>query len=91
MEEIVLDELFVSVSSQLGPLKNIFEMVFKKQARDMGLGGTISPKEADELADRVSKAMEFFAGPKMKKEINRLMKAEIRRRAPEYFKKRYGI
>ena len=91
MESIDLNELFEVVSSKLGPMKNIFSMVFKKQAKDMGLGKTVSPKEADELSERVSKAMEFFVGPRMKKDIARMMRAEIRKRAPEYFKKRYGI
>ena len=91
MERIDTDEFFRAVAPKLGPMKNMFTMVFKKQMKDMGIGNSMSPKQAEELSERVSSAMEFFAGPKMRKEILRLMRAEIRRRAPEYFRKKYGI
>lgn len=91
MESIDIDDFFKSIAPKLGPLENMFSMVFKKQVKDMSIGKMMSPKQADELTEKVSSAMEFFAGPKMKKEISRMMRAEIRRRSPEYFRKKYGI
>ena len=91
MEIIDLNEYHQSVRTHMGPLSGMFDMVFKKQVNDMGLGEKASPKQVDELSDRVSSAMEFFAGSRMKTTIKRVMKTELRKRAPTYFEERYGF
>jgi hypothetical protein len=91
MEEIDVAEYFQSVERNLSAIGSIFSMVYKKQARDLGIGEKASPKEIDALVDRVSSAMEFFVGSNMKKTIRSIMRQELRRHAPEYFLKKYGI
>ena len=91
MEKIDLNDYHKSLSSQMGSLSAVFDMVFKKQVKDMDLGEKATPEQVDLLSEKVSSAMEFFAGPRMKKTIKRLMKAELRKRSLDYFKKKYGI
>ena len=91
MENIDVEEYRRAVRSRVSTVGGVFDMVFKKQAKDLGISGTASPKEIDELTDRTANAMEFFVGPKMKVTIRRVMRSELKKRAPEYFKKKYGI
>ncbi len=90
-EQIDIEDYRRSVSSRMGPLTGMFDMVFKKQVKDLGIGSMASPKQVDELSEKVPSAMEFFAGPKMKVTIKRLMRSELRKRAPQYFSRKYGL
>ena len=91
MEQIDVEDYHTAVRAHISAVGGMFDMVFRKQAKDLGIGQTASPKEIDELTDRTANAMEFFVGPKMKVTIRRVMRSELKKRAPEYFNKKYGI
>ena len=91
MESIDIEEYYTRIEPNMKSMGGMFSMVFNKQIKDMGISKTASAKEVDELTERVSNAMEFFVGPKMKKTMKRIMKQELRKMAPVYFQKKYGF
>ena len=91
MEKIDVDTYFNDVVARIKAIEGMFTMVFRKQAKDMGIGKTASPAQIDELASKTASAMEFFVGEKMKRNILRVMRSELKKKAPEYFQKKYGI
>ena len=91
MEEIDVDSYFTDVVSRIQAIESMFIRVFRKQARDLGIGKRATPSQIDELASKTASAMEFFVGEKMKKNILRVMRSELKRRGPVYFEKKYGF
>ena len=91
MEKIDVNEYYMSVSSHLEPIKDIFLMVFKKQRKDLLIGDISDPSDVELLIERVSKAIEFFAGKNTKETVRKIMKKQLRQMAPEYYRTRYGF
>jgi hypothetical protein len=91
MSEIDVDSYFTDVVSRIQAIEVMFTRVFRKQASDLGIGNKASASQIDELANRTSAAMEFFVGDRMKKNILRVMRSELKKRDPVYFQKKYGI
>ncbi len=91
MEEIDVNQYYEAIEPHVKPIGSIFTMVFKKQKKDLGIGDTAKPKDIDALIERVSKAIEFFSGSNTRDTVRRIMRKELRRMAPTYFKEKYGF
>ena len=91
MEKIDVNEYYLSVSQHLEPIKDIFSMVFKKQRKDLLIGDTSDPSDIELLIERVSNAIDFFAGKNTKDTVRKIMKKQLRQMAPSYYRSRYGF
>ncbi|GEM_PF-6611579 len=91
MQGIDVDAYFDKTHEKMQSIKKIYELVFKKQRKDLNIGKTASPEEIDELISRVCEAIEPFVGKNLVKSLKRIMIHQLRKESPEHFMKKYGI
>lgn len=91
-EERIDAPLFMQmVEKKVGDVVPMIHLVLKKQARDIGITGSVSPKSIDELIERTTLGIQYFMGVEGASLVKRHMKKIFREMAPEYNRKKIGF
>lgn len=74
------------VEERLLPMAPIIEYAIRKQLTDVGASrSSLTPVQAMKFIEKMTEALDLFAGPTEAREARMFMLKALRRRAPEFF------
>ncbi len=91
-EERIDGHQFMQLAGRkLGDVAPMIDLVLKKQAKDLGISGSVPPQTIEQLIEKTVLGIRYFMGDEGADLVRRHMKKIFREMAPDYNRRKIGF